>query len=659
LSPEDVAHRGFATVRRGFDQHDVRAFLEAVAAELRRLRDRVNELDPATAPPRSPTEVHALDIATLTTALGEETARVLRVAQEAAADVKARAEESAARFLAEAREESSRLRSTAEALLAERTAEADEMAAKLRSEIEAEMAQLRADTAAATAEARASAQAEADAAVSGAVEKGRQMVNEAQAARERMLTDLARRRKAAVIQLEQLRAGRDRLLEAYRAVRASLDEITDELGHADEEARAAAEAAARRALSGPAEIGIDHDQQVALPSAPMASPAESPEGAPAEATATPSLEAESSQAPESSAALASATSAAVTAPAAPPPSRPEPRHRGRRRLRAGGDGAPAAALPPSVVGETQADAAGEAVVGAASADASDGGVDQLFAKIRADRAEAPEAAPDRALVAGSEPIEPIATETGAESAPVPEPAEGHDMEPPRSNADEAWLQRRDQLVDPLAATLTRKVKRLLQDEQNLVLARLRTHRGRLASADILPDAGDHPALYVAAGEEVLAAAEAVGATLAAVIDPDGAPGKGEVDKPALHELAEAMAADLLDPLRARLERSLAEDEIGQAAATDAINAAYRELKSRRIERAVGDQLTAAVSLGLRRALAEGTRVCWVVEDVDGACPDCDDNALAGPTPLGAAFPTGQLAPPAHPGCRCLLGPAPT
>lgn len=47
---------------------------------------------------------------------------------------------------------------------------------------------------------------------------------------------------------------------------------------------------------------------------------------------------------------------------------------------------------------------------------------------------------------------------------------------------------------------------------------------------------------------------------------------------------------------------------------------------------------------------------WIVEDTDGPCPDCDDDALAGELPKGEAFPTGQHHPPAHSGCRCLLVP---
>jgi hypothetical protein len=43
---------------------------------------------------------------------------------------------------------------------------------------------------------------------------------------------------------------------------------------------------------------------------------------------------------------------------------------------------------------------------------------------------------------------------------------------------------------------------------------------------------------------------------------------------------------------------------------------------------------------------------WVTV-VGGCCPDCDDNTLE-PTTRGKPFPTGQLLPPAHPGCRCLV-----
>jgi hypothetical protein len=91
---------------------------------------------------------------------------------------------------------------------------------------------------------------------------------------------------------------------------------------------------------------------------------------------------------------------------------------------------------------------------------------------------------------------------------------------------------------------------------------------------------------------------------------------------------------------------------------DRINSIYREARSR-VDRLVGDAVTEVVASAFAATLAAGTPVRWVVDDIDGPCPDCDDNALAGPTPLGQPFPTGQVAPPAHPGCRCVLAPSPT
>jgi hypothetical protein len=84
---------------------------------------------------------------------------------------------------------------------------------------------------------------------------------------------------------------------------------------------------------------------------------------------------------------------------------------------------------------------------------------------------------------------------------------------------------------------------------------------------------------------------------------------------------------------------------------------YREWKVQKVERLAVHYLIAAHERGGFLAHPEGTPMRWLVDD-DGPCPDCDDNALAGPTPRGEAFPTGQLHPPAHLGCRCLLAPAP-
>jgi hypothetical protein len=79
-----------------------------------------------------------------------------------------------------------------------------------------------------------------------AKQKGRELVVEAQTVRRRILEDLARRRRTLRRQIEQLRAGRERLLEAYEVVGHTIEEATQELNVSLPAAKAAAERAGRR-----------------------------------------------------------------------------------------------------------------------------------------------------------------------------------------------------------------------------------------------------------------------------------------------------------------------------------------------------------------------------------------------------------------------------
>ncbi|MBW3575830.1 MAG: DivIVA domain-containing protein [Actinobacteria bacterium] len=229
LGAEEVASKEFPVKFRGFDQHEVRAFLAQVAAELAAARERERlqrerlEAAETRAASMVPTD------AEIEAALGQEAGRVLHAAREAAQEIRSRAEEQVARLVRDASGEGSRAQQEAESLLARRTEEAEKVAAEI------------------TAEAHRKAEAELERAKA----EGREMVAEAQAIRERVLKDLARRRRAAHQQLEQLRAGRERLLEAYRVVRTTLDEATSELSVAEVEARAAAETASLRMGSMP------------------------------------------------------------------------------------------------------------------------------------------------------------------------------------------------------------------------------------------------------------------------------------------------------------------------------------------------------------------------------------------------------------------------
>jgi DivIVA domain-containing protein len=199
VSSEDVARRSFSTTFRGFDPGEVRAYLSRIAGELtdartreRELRTRIDELQRR--PPPTP---EPLDEVALTTALGEETARVLRRAREAAADIVAKAEQKVARLVREAQEEAARLRGEAESVLGRRIEEADAAAGSIRKAAEDEAEAI-----------RAGAHAAAEAELEGARARGREMVAEAQTLRERVLGDLARKRRLGQVQVEQLRAGR-------------------------------------------------------------------------------------------------------------------------------------------------------------------------------------------------------------------------------------------------------------------------------------------------------------------------------------------------------------------------------------------------------------------------------------------------------------------
>jgi hypothetical protein len=254
-------------------------------------------------------------------------------------------------------------------------------------------------------------------------------------------------------------------------------------------------------------------------------------------------------------------------------------------------------------------------------------------------------------------LPPDADATAPPEAP-PTPADASnaaEAEAPRSDGDEALLQRRETALIDIEAALTRKLKRTLQDEQNDLLDRLRSLKSQPTADELLPDLADHVDRYAGAAQPFVEQSAAAGVAFAAeLVAGDQA---HPAVPPAVSDLSEEAATTIVESLRRRPEHALssaAGDE--QNVLVEALGAAYREWKSERIERIAGDVLAAAFSRGTWHAAPDGTPLRWIVDDTDGPCPDCDDDALAGSLPKGEAFPTGQPHPPAHPGCRCLLAP---
>ena len=218
---------------------------------------------------------------------------------------------------------------------------------------------------------------------------------------------------------------------------------------------------------------------------------------------------------------------------------------------------------------------------------------------------------------------------------------------------ESALEGRDDLLDNLEAGLTRTLKRVLGDEQNEVLDSLR-RLGPSAGPGVLPDTDAQAAAYRDAALPWLQQAARAGVGF--VSDPESG-SDAEAGHPSLDAQAEVLARELVDPLRERLSRAVAggPDADDPSVVAESLRATYRQWKVQQVEECARHHVLAAFSVGAFAATPAAAALRWLVDD-DGHCPDCDDNALAGPTPKGQPFPTGQLHPPAHPGCRCLLVP---
>jgi DivIVA domain-containing protein len=581
LSPDDVANRAFATGFRGYSESEVRAFLKRVAEELVAAREReeelanaVDELEEQLRSPRPLDEQELLD------ALGEETARLLRSAREAADDIRRKAEERSGRVMEEAQAEAHRLRTEAAEILGVRTQEAEAHAAELLAEAEAGAAAAREAAERAAEDHRARGEREAESIIDAARAQGREMLDEARAARERVLADLSRRRSLLQAQVEELRQGRDRLLDAYRVVKRTFLDATEAL--AQVEARAASERATgadaeESAVAGSAD-GAAGDGDAGARDGEGAGAGVGPEGASAD------------------------------------------ENRVDEATSVGGPGE------------------GEERRAHGLAD-----VDSLFARIRAghstepgeEHAGDPDAAPTGAPApAGEDEVEVEEIDlAAAEVARVDAPA-----------ADQ-WRARHAADLQGLLGPLLKRAKRAAQDEQNALLDAVRRHKGRPAAVQVLPSPDDAAAAWGAVAREALDAAYAAGAAAAGgdVTElPDGA--RAEI------------AGQVVAGLRDRVAHSIDDGGDGDTSGlVERIGARYREWKNQRLEQVLGDALVAAWTLGVYDATPDGAQLHWVPL-VEGRCADCDDNALE-PTVKGSAFPTGQLHPPAHDGCRCLLAPA--
>jgi DivIVA domain-containing protein len=590
LAPDDVARHSFTTVRRGFDAKEVRAYLESLAHGLAGLAEREQQLleELAAADRRAANPV--LDEPTLVAALGQQTARVLQSAHEVADELRGTAREEAERLRSEAIDEATAAREAAEIRANERMAEVEAAAASLLEEAEARAASL-----------LGSARRDSDELRERTKDECRAMLEEAQQLRARVLADLTRRRRLLHAQIEQLRAGRERLAETIDGVRRSVDGIADDLFTAEDHAREAAETAARALAEREEEDGGadgDADELGELLQA-------SAEGVVAGRSAHPEVDDGGAGEDEAG-------------PEGPAGGRVDELF---ARLRADHDEGPAGADP-----RPDPDAA---VTSSAEADTDPG------------RGSVPSDAPT------------VETAVTAEPAEEGDGVEEADEDGPPADRPPAVLQR-DELIAPVVTMLSRRLKRTLQDAQNELLDQLRSNRSQW-SPSVLPEETEQLDGLTTSVVPVLEEAAEAGVAFAG----------GNGVSPATDEViavAHSLAEEVVGPLRRRLAADDGVAESGEAGAAEHVGAAFREWRGSRVERLAGDYVVAAFSLGSMAAVRKTSgdkRLEWVSVPGSGEapCPDCEDNGLAGPQPPGDSFPTGHRHPPAHSGCRCLVAPA--
>ncbi len=621
-SPAAVGAAQFTVGRRGYEQEEVRDFLRMVSAELARLqeRERFLESELRAMQTRGMSAPGVLDEETVTALLGEETARVLTVAREAAQQMRLRAAESAERLVREASADASRMRQDAELEAARRQNDA---AADVEAEIEL------------------------------AKQQGRDMVNEAREYREKVLSELARRRELARQQIEQLIHNRDRLVSAFDRARNAADDVVGDLAEFDDLSQEIARAAASVAPSDSTEpVIFDHTKDPeAIPQRSMTIVVAEVEVADeaAEVSEETVVIEESVVAEDASVEEVVEEVVAEVDPAPVSPKRETP---------AGMSDHPSADPPAEehfatvvqLFGNSRKSKVDQPEVVAevpAAKKPQKKSADDLFAKLRqSTTSEVANNVKKPALAT----VSPSSKDDAKASQPVKPKAK---VVLPK--VDKKMFEQRDEVLAPIKVQMVRKVKRVLADEENAMLTYLQAKKSVVALETLLPAADTHAQQHIEAlTEDVMTAAMAGAKSLSPSLKADLR--KRVTNTAVMQVLSKNIDETIVRPLRERIQRGVEQSNGDRDEMASLLRSVFREWKMQRVEQFVADIAVLAYSRGAYLTLDQGTKMCWMVDPNGPSCADAEDNSLAGATALGDNYPTGHQHPTAHAGCRCLLAP---
>ena len=614
-SPAAVGSAQFSVVRRGFEQEEVRDLLRGVSAELARLqeRERFLESELRSMQTRGLSAPGAIDEEMVTALLGEETARVLTTAREAAKQQIARAAETAERLVREASSD----------------------AARIRQEAEIESSRQRND-----------AVADVEAEIELAKQQGREMVIEAREYREKVLSELARRRELAREQIEHLIHDRDRLVAAFDRARLAANDVVGDLTEFDELSEEVARISGLNTpVDATAPIFFDHTKDPdAIPQSSESIEVEKVVGVIAESIDSTTVEiveiTETTEVVEAADEIEveelveetpdTTVIAMHEAPAGMsehPSSEPPAQEHIAEVVQLFGKKRKDAEVQQVVTEVVEQPVAAVEVVEAkkqpAATTPQKKSVDDLFARLKqTNTAEVARTAKPKVVV---------------------------------PKVDQGVFDHRDTALEPILVLITRKMKRVLADEENSMLTYLQGKKSIIALEKVLPAADEHLQMYVEAlAEDVISAAMAGAQSLSKSLKADLR--KRVTRSAVIQVVSRTMDESTIRPLREKIQRAVEQSNGDKDEMSNLIRSVYREMKMQRVEQQVSDIARMAYSRGAYLVLDQGTKVCWMVDPNGPSCADAEDNSLAGSTGLGSEFPTGHIHPTAHAGCRCLIAP---
>jgi len=624
-SPAAVGSAAFPTSRRGFDQAEVRDFLKMVAAEMARLqeRERFLESEMRAMQTRGLSAPGRLDEETVTTLLGEEAARVLTAARDASTQIRDRAEESATRLVKDAAEDAGRIRESAVL----------------------EAARIRDDSG-----------ADAEAEIEMAKQQGRDMVNEAREYREKVLSELSRRRDAARSQIEQLLHGRDRLMNAFERARIASEDVIGGLTDAHDEPEFIVDLSP---TTGPVPIiNSEHPSVKVFDREEVVV-----EDEPAEMVSNVVIFDHESEAEVEVIAdevsievidevqivdvLHPVHTPADVEPAAEEVVSVEPTEisqtnvvslfgRGRRSID----------MPEIEIEEVEVEQPVEEAIVVPATKKDVVAVDDIFAKLRAGSTA------DVAAKTTS-PSDIVKEEKPAAKASAPKAEKKAKAKPAAPVVDLARFEERNEELSPVVVAMARKLKRVLADEQNTVLGHVRAKRSSLDIDAVLGTEAEHSARYASAvAEDSMAAASAGAKSVKAA----GGSSRRVTQKAIAAHAVSAITAGLVAGFREDARIAIGEAEGDREVLLGLIRDVYRSWKTERIDSHVDDIACSSYSHGAYLALEPGSKITWMAEPDTNCCSECEDNSLGGSVVRGDDFPTGHSHPPAHAGCRCLVAP---